>query len=99
MNNNINSILDLNELPKLQIIFCFLEYLQDLKKEENLKEDTIESLEVAIQCLSSAFEIDIQNQETIQKYSLKPYSISQLLSLGLKRKELINQTIEDLVIF
>ena len=85
------------ESPKSQVIFAFLEYLQDLKKDSKLSEDAIESVEVATQCLSSAFEVDLNDEDARKKYSIKPHSLSTVIGLGLAGKDKLAQALDKIV--
>lgn len=82
------------EAQRNQVLYCFLEYLQDLKKE--LDEDTAESVDVACQCINSAFGIDLQNEEQKQKYSIKPQTVPIVFGTGLAGKEKITFALEEL---
>lgn len=54
-----------------RIVFAFMEFLNSLKQQGALTEETRESLEVAIQCLGAAFQLDTSNTEQQNQYSLR----------------------------
>ena len=83
--------------PKNQVIYVFLEYLQDLKNEGKMTEDTLESVEVAMQCLNSSFGVDLNDEDSRKKYSIKPHSLPTVLGLGLSGKEKLAQALEKMV--
>ncbi len=83
---------------RAQVIFNFLEYLQAIKHEGKLDEDANESLDVSSQCLSSAFGVDLNNEEHKKKYSLNPaQSFETVYGLGLERKQKFEAALEQLV--
>jgi hypothetical protein len=84
--------------PKNQVIFVFLEHLQDLKNEGKMTEDTLESVEVAMQCLNSSFGVDLNDEDARKKYSIKPHSLPTVLGLGLAGKEKLAQALDKMVI-
>jgi len=94
--NFMTELHDSNTAPisRSQILFILLEYLQETKKEGNLDEDALESIDVASQCLSSAFKLDISSEEQKKLYSLKPQNLEQILSLGLSGKQRIAEALE-----
>jgi tetratricopeptide (TPR) repeat protein len=69
-----------------KLVFNFLEYLQDVK---NTNPDTAESLEVAIQCISDSFGLDVNNNDQQTRFSIKPLTLLSVFGLGLARKEQI----------
>jgi len=79
-----------------QVIFNMMEYLQDIRKENAIGEDNLESLDVAIQCLSTAFNLDITNAELTKKYSIKPQTLPHIIGVGLSGKEKISSLVEQL---
>jgi small glutamine-rich tetratricopeptide repeat-containing protein alpha len=83
-------------LSRAQVIFNFIEYLQDIKNEAKLDEDANESVDVATQCLSTAFGVDINNEEQKKKYSIKPQSFETVYGLGLQRKQKFEAALEQL---
>lgn len=80
-----------------QIVFNFLEYLQDLKNEGKLSEDNAESADVATQCLSSAFNLDLNDAAQKKKYSIKPQTLPTVFGLGFTGKEKLTKALEKLV--
>lgn len=80
-----------------QIIFNFIEYLQEVKASGNFNEESAESIEVACQCLNSAFGVDINDESQRQKYSIKPQTLPVVFGVGLASKEKISEVLEQLV--
>lgn len=78
------------------ILFNIAEYLQDLKATPGLvEEEAAESLDVATQCISSVFGLDITDVEHQKRYSFKPKSFAELIVQGLaasQKKEVTQQT-------
>eukprot|EP01102_Stenamoeba_stenopodia_P014599 TRINITY_DN4871_c0_g1_i1.p1 TRINITY_DN4871_c0_g1~~TRINITY_DN4871_c0_g1_i1.p1 ORF type:complete len:457 (+),score=123.42 TRINITY_DN4871_c0_g1_i1:36-1373(+) len=76
-----------------QLVFSILEFLQDVSngplKIEGL--DT-ESLEVATQCLSSTFDVDLNNEDH-KKYSIRPLTLPGVFALGLAGKEQLSNAL------
>ncbi|XP_062568112.1 small glutamine-rich tetratricopeptide repeat-containing protein beta-like [Saccostrea cucullata] len=54
-----------------KLVFSIVKFLKDQTTQENLSEDSIESLEVAIQCLESAYNIDTQDESHIARYQVQ----------------------------
>lgn len=79
-----------------RLVFTFLEFLQQAKQSPALSEETVESVEVACQCLASAFQVNLENTEQHRKYSLGAQSLSSVLALGLSGKQRIEQAVEQL---
>jgi hypothetical protein len=86
-----------NAIAHPQVIFNFLEYLQDLKGKLQLSEESAESVEVSLQCLTSAFELDLQNEAQRKQYSIKPQSLDAVIALGLQGRDKIKETLQQLV--
>jgi small glutamine-rich tetratricopeptide repeat-containing protein alpha len=92
-----SSVIDTADSPKQQVVFAFLEYLQDLLKDNKIEEDNVEGVEVALQCLSATFGVDINNEEMKKKYSIKPHSLPTVLGLGLAGKDKLAKALEQMV--
>jgi small glutamine-rich tetratricopeptide repeat-containing protein alpha len=60
------------------VIFPFIEHLQDFLR-ENSSFEGAENVEVAIQCLSQAFNADLSSEEQRKAYSIKPHSLPAVL--------------------
>jgi hypothetical protein len=80
-----------------RIVFNFLDFLQEIKNQNAFDEDSIESIEVATQCLSSAFKIDLSDKTQQQQYSIKPHSFQSIFELGLNGTQKITDAVEQLV--
>jgi len=88
--------LQAKDLDSSQIIWNVMEYLQELKKEGKINEDNAESIDVAIQCLSSTFNVSLEDEDQKKKYSIKPQTLPTVLGLGLAGKDRIQKEIEKL---
>jgi len=95
-NQEANILGNTSVMQPPQVLFNFLEYLQDLKAEGKLNEESTESVEVSLQCLTSAFGLDLQSEEQKKQYSIKPQSLSMVLALGLQGRDKIQQTLQQL---
>jgi hypothetical protein len=84
------------ELEK-KLLFSILEYLQSLTTGENTLGLDRESLQVAIDCLSSAVKINVSDPHQRQMYSVGPINLPHIFSLGLARKEQLELTLKQVV--
>eukprot|EP01116_Phalansterium_solitarium_P001066 TRINITY_DN10864_c0_g2_i2.p1 TRINITY_DN10864_c0_g2~~TRINITY_DN10864_c0_g2_i2.p1 ORF type:complete len:419 (+),score=142.49 TRINITY_DN10864_c0_g2_i2:74-1330(+) len=82
------------EVSQSQLIFLLLEYLEDAKRA--LDEDQRESLEVATQCISSTYNVNLNNEDQTKKFSIKPQSLPAVVGLGLAGKERLAAALEQL---
>ncbi|PRP79978.1 glycoside hydrolase family 55 protein [Planoprotostelium fungivorum] len=79
-----------------QVLYNVLDYLQFLKS-SGLNEDSVESLDVATQCLSSAFSIDLSDAAARARLSLGPsQNFPSLLAFGASSKEKLAEALEAL---
>lgn len=90
-----------------KLAFSILEYLQDVRyvqvhlffqqlliiNRSSASADVSESLEVAIQCLSDAFDVSLTNEEHKSQYSIQPLTLPSAFGLGLARKEQIESAL------
>ena len=78
------------------LVFAFLEFLTEKKQNFDTlaqkDEEKSESLEVAIQCLSDLFAIDLQNLSQRASLSLAPASLLDILQIYLKKKGSLQST-------
>lgn len=72
------------------LIYNVIEYLHQYKKDAKLDEESAEGLDVACQCLSTAFKVDVNN-EANKKYSISPQTLPNVVQMGLNV-----QTLEQL---
>jgi hypothetical protein len=80
-----------------KLLFSILEYLQSLTREENNLGLDRESLQVAIDCLSSAVKLNISDPQQRQLYSVGNVSLPNIFSLGLARTEQLELALKHLV--
>jgi small glutamine-rich tetratricopeptide repeat-containing protein alpha len=83
------------ELEK-KLLFTILEYLQSLTREENNLGLDRESLQVAIDCLSSAVKMNISDPQQRQLYSIGNVNLPHIFSLGLARAEQLELALKQL---
>lgn len=68
-----------------QIVYGILKFFQEQQSVGSLPDDAVESLEVATQCLESAFDVSLHDKNMEEKYSL-PASFTEIFEAGLKVK-------------
>lgn len=81
-----------NELEK-RLVFNIIQYLRSFiagGSDSGLNVDT-EGLEVAVQCISAAFNLDPHNAEQISHYSIEPLSLPHVFGLGLAGKQQLEE--------
>lgn len=91
-----NVFADVQDAQRSQLIFNFLDYLQDLKA-QGLDEDAKESVDVASQCLGSAFGVDLNDDSQRKQLSIKPQTVPTVFGLGLAGKAKISNALQRLV--
>jgi hypothetical protein len=84
-----------NEPQQRQIIFNFLEYLQELKK--TFTEEEQESVDVAFQCLSSTFKLDVNNETQKRELSFSPQTLPSIVNFGLSGKKKLEEALAKMV--
>ncbi|KAK2145566.1 hypothetical protein LSH36_673g01049 [Paralvinella palmiformis] len=75
----------MSELTK-HLIVAILKFLEDQRQNGGLSEDATESLEVAGQCLESAYGVDLLESSTLAKYPL-PDDLLGIFQAGLDAKK------------
>ncbi|CAK9781136.1 unnamed protein product [Cutaneotrichosporon oleaginosum] len=71
---------------KKQLAFNIIEFLRTSQRDGTVKEDESESVDVAIDVISSAFGVDPESNEDAAQYSIKPASLLSLLDVLAKTK-------------
>ncbi|KAM3583612.1 Small glutamine-rich tetratricopeptide repeat-containing protein 2 [Umbelopsis sp. WA50703] len=71
---------------KKALVYSIIEFLEKSCKDGSVKEDNVEGIEVAIQCLGDAFEVDPSDPEQQSKYSTKPATLQNIFDVYLKTK-------------
>ncbi|TPX33321.1 hypothetical protein SmJEL517_g03773 [Synchytrium microbalum] len=66
-----------------KLVFAICEFLQKSIKDKSVKEDDIEGLEVAIQCIGEAFGIDTSDPSQATLYSVKPATLPVIFDVFL----------------
>lgn len=54
-----------------KLVFSIIRFLQDQKTNSALDEEKVESIEVALQCLESAYDLDTSDEYTVSKYQVQ----------------------------
>lgn len=75
----------MSELTK-HLVVAILKFLEDQRQNGGLSEDATESLEVAGQCLESAYGVDLLESSTLAKYPL-PDDLLSIFQAGLDAKK------------
>ena len=75
-----------------RIAFAIIEYLEKYSKK--LTPEQSESLDVAIQCISTAFKIDPENEEEKKQFSILPMTLPKLFLEHLDKREPTNASNE-----
>lgn len=55
-----------------RIAFSIISHLQTQLDSNIFSEDSAEGVSVALQCLSAAYNLELGNEEQVQKYGVKP---------------------------
>lgn len=71
------------EDKRKQLALAMVEYLDKAVAENLVSSDGAESLEIAKQCISDAFEIDIDSQDIVNKLSIKPFTLDKVFDIYL----------------
>jgi len=71
---------------KKALVYSIMEFLDKSCKDGSVKEDSLEGIEVAIQCLGDAFDVDATDPEQQKQYSTKPATLQNIFDVYLKTK-------------
>ncbi|KAG2180707.1 hypothetical protein INT44_003714 [Umbelopsis vinacea] len=71
---------------KKALVYSIMEFLEKSCKDGSVKEDSVEGIEVAIQCLGEAFDVDPTDSEQQKQYSTKPATLQNIFDVYLKTK-------------
>ncbi|ORX35797.1 hypothetical protein BD324DRAFT_581766 [Kockovaella imperatae] len=74
------------DVKKKQLVYNIIEFLRTSEQDGTIKEDDKESLEVAIQCIAEAFEVDPESESDKSQYSIAPASLLSILDVFLKTR-------------
>ncbi|RPD81654.1 TPR-like protein [Lentinus tigrinus ALCF2SS1-7] len=72
---------------KQRLVLSIIEFLNQSIKDGTIKEDDRESLEVAIQCIGEAFDVDPNDQAQVDRLSVKPANLLSIFDVFLKTKD------------
>jgi len=71
---------------KKALVYSIMEFLDKSCKDGSVKEDSVEGIEVAIQCLGDAFDVDPTDPEQQKQFSTKPATLQNIFDVYLKTK-------------
>ncbi|BEJ16350.1 hypothetical protein CspHIS471_0509550 [Cutaneotrichosporon sp. HIS471] len=77
---------------KKQLAFNIIDFLRTSQRDGTVKEDESESLDIAIEVISSAFGVDLESADDVAQYSIKPASLLSLLDVLAKTKSKATST-------
>ncbi|KAF9947498.1 hypothetical protein BGZ65_008761, partial [Modicella reniformis] len=63
------------------LVFAILEFLQTSLKNGTIKQDDAEGIEVAIQCIGEAFDVDLNDPTQAQTFSTKPATLMSIFEV------------------
>lgn len=69
------------------LAFSILDHFDQLVSSGKLSEDHVESLQVAMQCISEVFDVELTNEEHRDRYRLQPANLSFIFDMYLKTKD------------
>ncbi|KAI8896823.1 hypothetical protein BC833DRAFT_78752 [Globomyces pollinis-pini] len=80
----------MTDQSKKQLAFAVCEFLQENIQDGTIAEDNQESIQVAIQCISDAFNFDLESDKSL---SIHPQSLQSLFSVFLKTQSNLKKTV------
>ncbi|KAI8995446.1 hypothetical protein BD414DRAFT_410494, partial [Trametes punicea] len=72
---------------KQRLVLSIIDFLNQSIQDGTVKQDDKESLEVAIQCIGEAFGVDPNDQEQVERLSVKPANLLSIFEVFLKTKD------------
>ncbi|KAH9949430.1 TPR-like protein [Amylocystis lapponica] len=72
---------------KQRLVLAILDFLNTSIQDGTVKQDDKESLEVAIQCIAEAFEVDPADEGQVARLSVKPATLSTIFDVFLKTRD------------
>ncbi|KAJ3558414.1 hypothetical protein NM688_g942 [Phlebia brevispora] len=72
---------------KQRLVLSIIDFLNQSIRDGTVKQDDQESLEVAIQCIGEAFEVDPTDDAQRERLSVKPASLQSIFDVYLKTRE------------
>ncbi|KAI8319529.1 hypothetical protein GQ54DRAFT_265175, partial [Martensiomyces pterosporus] len=69
------------ESNRKRLAMGIIEYLDKAIAEGFVSSDGAESLEVARQCISDAFEIDVEDESQTKELSIKPFALDKVFEV------------------
>ncbi|KAF9163389.1 hypothetical protein DFQ27_002916 [Actinomortierella ambigua] len=70
-----------------RLVFSILEFLQTSINNGTIKQDDQEGIEVAIQCIGEAFNVDVTDEEQAKELSIKPASLTSIFDVFLNTQK------------
>ncbi|KND03016.1 uncharacterized protein SPPG_02087 [Spizellomyces punctatus DAOM BR117] len=74
-----------------RLAFAICDYLQESIKNGTIKQDDAEGVEVAIQCIGEAFEIDLSDKDQQTQFSIKPANLPKIFDVFLATQKASQQ--------
>ncbi|KAF8272953.1 hypothetical protein EI94DRAFT_1783309 [Lactarius quietus] len=75
-----------------RLVLSIIEFLNQSINDGTIREEDKEGLEVAVQCIGEAFGVDPENQEQVNRLSVKPATLQNIFEVYLKTKDKIGST-------
>ncbi|KAG6814034.1 hypothetical protein H0H92_003884 [Tricholoma furcatifolium] len=75
-----------------QLVYAIIEFLNQSIADGTVKSDDKEGLEVAIQCIGEAFNVDPSDQQQVEKLTIKPATLQSLFDVYLKTRSKMGST-------
>ncbi|KAG5648245.1 hypothetical protein DXG03_006203 [Asterophora parasitica] len=75
-----------------RLVYSIIEFLNQSIQDGTVKADDQESLEVAIQCIGEAFNVDPSNQEQADKLSVKPATLQTIFDVFIKTRDKVGSS-------
>ncbi|KAG8935484.1 hypothetical protein FRC02_008036 [Tulasnella sp. 418] len=72
---------------KQRLVLGILDFLTDAIKDGSAKQDDVEGLEVAIQCIGEAFNVDPNDQAQRERLSIRPATLQSIFDVYMKTRE------------
>ena len=69
------------------LAFSILDHFDQIISSGKISDDHVESLQVAMQCISEVFNVELSNEEQRDRYRLQPANLSFIFDMYLKTKD------------
>ncbi|KAG6837865.1 hypothetical protein H0H93_013018 [Arthromyces matolae] len=75
-----------------RLVYAIIDFLNQSISEGKVRADDVEGLEVAIQCIGEAFNVDPSNQQQVDQLSVKPATLQSIFDVFLKTRDKVSNT-------